>query len=46
MMYDIEISGLVSIDADSKDEAIKKVKELFDDGTISHEDLFFSCDAE
>lgn len=42
--YDIEIIGLATIEANSKKEAIELVKEQFEDGNLSWEDLHFSCD--
>lgn len=44
--YTIEIVGLVTVTAESKEEAIEQVKEMFEDGLLTYNDLSFSCDED
>ena len=44
MIYSIKIVGLMDIEADSKDEAIEKVKEKFYDELLSIDDLHISAE--
>ena len=44
--YTVEISGLITIEADSKDEAIESVKERFYDELLSIDDLWLTCEED
>ena len=43
-IYDVEIVGLVSIEADSPTDAVAKVLEMFETDELSYNDLSFECD--
>lgn len=42
--YRIEIYGYVEIEADSKEDAIQKVKDSFESEELTYEDLSFNVD--
>lgn len=44
MKYDVEVVGLITVDASSKDEAIELARKEFEEENITWEDLSFSCD--
>lgn len=44
--YNVEIVGLITVEAESKSDAVEKVKDMFDEDDISYHDLSFSCDDE
>lgn len=44
MIYTIEIVGLLTVEADSKEEAIEIAKQQFEDENLTYEDLDFTCD--
>lgn len=44
MIYTVEIDAIITIEADSKDDAIRKVKQQFEDENLTYENLYFTCD--
>lgn len=46
MIYNVEIDAYVTIEADSKEEAIQKVKDMFEEEELTYEDLSFTCNTE